>query len=81
MIIFSEVTESAKRKAFSSTATMRPVAACPASSLPRSIQPWWFFSLMRLLLTRTTFWTRAVTIDSRLPASIALWKINLKCFY
>jgi hypothetical protein len=42
MMIFSVVTESASKKAFSSTATMRLVAAWPASSRPRSIQPWWF---------------------------------------
>lgn len=55
MMIFSEVTASARRNAFSSRPTMRLVAALPASSLLRSFQLRWFILSMMLEPVRTTF--------------------------
>ena len=70
MMIFSLVTASAKRKAFSSKPTIRAVTARPTSSLllselpdpeDRSAQAWTPKRLEEIL---TTYLTRAVTMAS-----------------
>ena len=73
MIIFSLVTASARRKAFSSRPTMSPVAALPTSSRVRSLQLRWFIRSITLLPVRTTFWTRSVTMVSRVS------KLEVRC--
>ena len=69
----SLVTESASRKAFSSSPTMRSVAARPASSLSRSPQLRLFILSTTLLAARTTFWMRSVTMDSLAFRLAVLW--------